>query len=179
MKKYFCAVPLVLLLCFGFACQDKAAMAELEKFKVQAKVEEQNKELARSLFSAIDANDFDKLRDLMTDDFKLFHPSLSTPVGLEETFQVINGHYTAFPDWKHAVEMMIAEGDKVSVKLFQQGTHKGVYEGIQPTDIKVTMPAQVVLVVSDGKVKEFWAVEDYLSFYQQLGFELKPKEVKK
>ena len=38
MKRYLCAVPLVLLLCFSFACQDKAA---LEKPGTQAQVEEQ------------------------------------------------------------------------------------------------------------------------------------------
>ena len=43
MKKYLCAVPLVLLFCFTFACQDKAAMAELEKAKTQSQIEEQNK----------------------------------------------------------------------------------------------------------------------------------------
>ncbi len=41
------------------------------------------------------------------------------------------------------------------------------------------MPAQVILVISEGKVKEFWAVEDYLSFFQKLGLELKAKEIKK
>jgi len=44
MKKYLCAIPLVLLLCFSIACQDKAAMVELEKFRAQAKLEEQNAE---------------------------------------------------------------------------------------------------------------------------------------
>jgi len=41
------------------------------------------------------------------------------------------------------------------------------------------MPAQCLLVVLNGKVKEFWVVEDYLGFYQQLGMELKPIEAKK
>jgi len=154
-------------------------MAELEKFRAQAKVEEQNKELARSLFSAIDANDFDKLRSIMASDVRLFHPLLPTPLGLDETFQIIKSHYAAFPDWKHKIEMLIADRDLVSVRLLQQGTQTGVYESIQPTNIEVTMPAQVILVISDGKVKEFWGVEDYLSFYQKLGMELKPIQAKK
>jgi len=157
----------------------KDEKAELEKFMAQAKVEEQNKELARSVFSAIDANDFDKFRSLMASDARFFHPLHPTPFGLEETFRIIKSHYAAFPDWKHTVEMLIADGDLVSVKLFQEGTHKGIYEGIQPTDIKVTMPAHAILVISEGKVKEFWVVEDYLGFYQKLGMELMPKEVKK
>jgi hypothetical protein len=40
MKKYLYVVPPVILFCFTIACQDKAAMAELEKYKAQAAVEE-------------------------------------------------------------------------------------------------------------------------------------------
>jgi hypothetical protein len=42
MKKYLSIIPLVFLLCFVVGCQDKAAMAELEEFKAQAALEEQN-----------------------------------------------------------------------------------------------------------------------------------------
>ncbi len=172
-------LPLALILCVMVGCQDKAAMAELEVFKAQAALEEQNKELARSFFSAIDANDFDKLRDLAADDSKLFHPLLPEPMALKECFQMVKDTYAAFPDWKHTIEDLVAEGDKVAVKIMQTGTHKREYEGIPPTDKSVTMPAQAFLVISGGKVKEFWAMEDYLSFFQQLGMELKPKEGKK
>ena len=41
------------------------------------------------------------------------------------------------------------------------------------------MPAQVLLVLINGKVKEFWAIDNYLDFYQQLGMDLKPIEAKK
>jgi len=179
MKKYLCVVPLVLLFCFAIACQDKAAMAELEKYKAQAKVEEQNKELARSFFAAIDRNDFDKLKELTSDDFSLQAPGLEKPWGLDGVIQVIKAHYTSFPDWKHGIEDMVAEGDKVAVRLAQNGSHMAPYEGILPTGKKVLMPAQVLLVLANGKVKEFWAIENYLDFYQQLGMELKPKEAKK
>jgi purine nucleoside permease len=48
MKKLLCIVPLVLLFCFTIACQDKADMAELERYKAQAKVEQQNEVLLRT-----------------------------------------------------------------------------------------------------------------------------------
>ncbi len=179
MKKYFYVVPLVLVFCFTIACQDKAAMAELEKYKAQAKVEQQNKEIVRNFFAAIDKNDFGKLKELSSDDFSLKAPGLAEPWGFDGIIQAIKAHYASFPDWKHAIEDMVAEGDKVAVKLVQNGTHEAPYEGILPTEKNVTMPAQCLLVVLNGKVKEFWVVEDYLGFYQQLGMELKPVEAKK
>ena len=33
--------------------------------------------------------------------------------------------------------------------------------------------------IADGKVKEWWALEDNLGLMRQLGMELKPKENKK
>jgi predicted ester cyclase len=167
------------MFCFTLACRDKAAMGELEKYKVQAKVQEQNKDVVRNFFAAIDKNDFGKLKELSSDDFSLKAPGLAEPWGIDGIIQAIKAHYASFPDWKHAIEDMVAEGDKVAVKLVQNGTHKAPYEGILPTDKKVTMPAQCLLVVVNGKVKEFWAIENYLDFYQQLGMELKPIETKK
>jgi predicted ester cyclase len=179
MKRYLCVVPLSLLFCFTFACRDKAAKAELEKFQAQAKLEEQNTQVIRDFFAAIDNNDFDKLRKLATDDFSIRAPGLIEPWHIDAVVQVIKTHYASFPDWKHKIEDVVAEGDKVAVRLAQTGIHKAPYEGIAPTEKTVVMPALVMITLENGRVKEFWAVENYLDFYQQLGMELKPKEAEK
>ncbi len=178
MKKLF-IIPLVFLLCFTFACQDKEAMAELEAMKAQAKVEEQNKELAKGLFAAIDAGDFDKLEGLFADDFALKVPGVDEPWGTDMLFQAIKSHYAAFPDWTHVIEDVVAEGEKVAVKLNQNGTHEAEYEGIPATGIEATLPAMHLFTIKNGKVVDWFAVEDYLGLYMQLGMELKPKEGEK
>jgi hypothetical protein len=53
MKNLSMILPLALILCFMVGCQDKAAMAELEEFKAQAAVEEQNKALVMRYFGAL------------------------------------------------------------------------------------------------------------------------------
>jgi hypothetical protein len=58
MKKYLSVIPLIVLLCFVASCQDKAAMAELEKHNVQATLEEQNVTLVHQFFKALDAQDY-------------------------------------------------------------------------------------------------------------------------
>jgi len=179
MKNPLLVVPLVFLFCLAVGCQDKAAKAELEQMKAQADVEAQNKEIIRNYFVAIDKNDFIKLKELSTDDFSFKFPGLIESMDLDGIFQTIKTHYAAFPDWKHTIEDIAAEGDKVAVRLSQKGTHKAEYDGIPATDKTVTLPAQCLLVIVNGKVKEFWAIENYLDFYQQLGMELKPKEAKK
>lgn len=179
MKKYLSVAPLVLLLCFTITCQDKAAMADLERYRAQAKLEEQNKELARKLFAAIDRNDFAALKELCSSDITVSAPELTEPLNYEALTQVIKAHYTAFPDWKHSIDDVVAEGNTVVIKLVQSGTHKAPYEGIPPTEANVTEPGIYFLTVIDGKVKGFYVIEDTLGLYQGLGMELKPKEVKK
>jgi len=179
MKKLFMILPLVFLLCFTFACQDKESMAELEEFKAQAEIEEQNRGIAKELFAAIDAGNFDKLKELFADDFSLKVPGFDEPWGTDMLFQVIKSHYTAFPDWTHVIEDVVAEGEKVAVKLNQNGTHKAEYEGIPATGIEATLPAMHFFTVKNGKVVDLFAVEDYLGLYMQLGMELKPKEAEK
>jgi steroid delta-isomerase-like uncharacterized protein len=175
MKKYLCVVPLILLLCFPFACQDKAAIAELEKAKSLAQTEDQNKAVVRQYFEAVDAQDYFRVKELSADDFSFRSPGLPEPLGIDTLIQVAKAHYAAFPDWRHRIEAFVAEGDNVAVRLIQNGTHTAEYEGIPPTGKVITMPAQCLFVIADGKVREFWAVENYLDFYQQLGMELKPK----
>ena len=179
MKRYLCIVPVVLVFCFTIACQDKAAMAELEKYRAQAKLEEQNKELARKLFAAIDRNDFAALKELCSSDVTVSAPGLTEPMNFETLTQVIKAHYTSFPDWMHSIEDVVAEGNTVVIKLVQNGTHKAPYEGIPPTEAKVTEPGIHFATIVDGKVKAIYVIEDTLGLYQGLGMELKPKEPKK
>jgi len=174
MKKCLCAVPLILLICFSSACQDKAAMAELEKARNLVQTEEQNKAVVRQYFEAIDAQNYSRVKELSADDFSFQSPGLPEPLGIDTLIQVAKVHYAAFPDWRHKIETLVAEGDNVAVKLIQNGTHKAEYEGIPPTGKEVTMPAQCLFVIANGKVRVFWAIENYLDFYQQLGMELKP-----
>jgi len=179
MKNPILVISLVLLLCFAFGCQNKAEKAELEKVKAQKTTEEQNKQLVRDFFAAIDRQDFPKLKELLADDFALSDPGSPVSLNAENLFSGIKDHYTAFPDWHHVIEDVIGEGDKVAVRLIQYGTHKAEYMGIPATGNQVHMAASHIGKIVDGKIKEWLAVEDYLGLMQQLGMELKPKEVKK
>ncbi len=120
--------------------------------------------------------DFDKLSELFSNDVGLKVPGLEIPLKKEDVFQLIKTHYASFPDWTHNIEDMIAEGDKVAVKLMQMGTHKEQYEGISATGKKITNPAIHIITIVDGQVKNLWGIEDNLGMMQQLGMELQMKE---
>ena len=167
---------LVVIIC---GCQNQTSKVELDKFKSIAQVQNQNKEIVREFFSAIDGNKFDKLNELFSNDFGLKAPGIETPWKKEDVFQAIKTHYTAFPDWTHNIEDIIADGDKVAVKLTQNGTQQAEYKGIAATGKKMTNPALSIMTIVNGQVKDWWVIEDNLGFMKQLGMELKPIETKK
>ena len=174
--KFLSAILLVFFLSLNIGCQNQTNKDELDKFISMAQVQEQNKEIVLEVFSAIDDNNFDKLNELFSNDFGLKVPGLEIPLKKDDVFQLIKTHYASFPDWTHNIEDMIAEGDKVAVRLMQIGTHKEQYEGISATGKKITNPAIHIITIVDGQVKDWWGIEDNLGMMQQLGMELKPIE---
>ena len=177
MKRFLSGISLISLLCFTYGCQNDQTMVDLEQMRAQAEIEEQNKEMARNVFAAIDTGNFDRLGELFADDFALEVPGLPEPLRKDALFLLIKTHYAAFPDWIHVIENVAADGDTVAVKLTQNGTHKAEYEGIPATGVKVTLPAMHFFTIINGKAVDWFAVEDYLGLYMQLGMELKPKEM--
>lgn len=125
MKRYFCAVPLVLLICFSSACQDKAAMAELEKHKAQANLEEQNKVLLSQMWELWNKGDFEAWKQMHADDYVYYSPSSSTkPLSREETIEMGKAFFKSFPDATTNVEELIAAGDKVITRWVLRGLIK-------------------------------------------------------
>jgi len=89
--------------------------------------------------------------------------------GLEGHKQVLAYFRSAFPDVKWTIEDMIAEGDKVMVRLLWQGTHDGDFFGIPPTGKKVSVMGTHLLRVANGKIAEHWGNDDDLGLMRQLG----------
>jgi steroid delta-isomerase-like uncharacterized protein len=170
---------LISLILLASGCRNQTENAELKKFKATGDIQNRNKEIARQVFAAIDKNDFDKIKTLLSDDFMLSAPSSPQPWKKDDLIRGIKAFYISFPDWAHIINDMIAEGDKVVVKLTGQGTQKGIYENISPTNKELTLSEVHVITFVNGKVKDWWAVEDNLGFMMQLGMELKPTEKKK
>ena len=176
MKKAFMILPLTLILCFIVGCQDKEAMAELEAMKAQAEVEEQNKAIVRYALELYDEKNFEE-RDKLFSPSTVYHAPGGKEYSLKGYREQFGVHfYKAFPDLRHTTEDIIAEGDKVVLRLLDHGTHLGEFMGIPPTGREIQWPVTSIYRLSGGIVQELWIEFDLLSLMQQLGMELKPKE---
>jgi len=106
---------------------------------------------------------------LFTSDYQLHLAGSPTPLDRAATKEAVAMFGRAFPDLKHTVEEMIAEGDTVAARWTVHGTHTGAFQGLTPTGNPVTNTGITVHHLRDGCISETWLAYDNLSFLQQLG----------
>jgi len=180
MKKLLFIIPLAVLLCFTFGCQNKAEKAELEKFRAQAKLEEQNKEIVKRFFEEWNKGNIEIADELYAPEYSWYYSSTTpNPMSRKDTIEFFKSFLKAFPDANWTMNGMFPVGDRVIAWLTVRGTHKGEFFGIQATGNKVEFNGFDMFRIQNGKIVEEREESDMLGIYQQLGMELKPKEVKK
>jgi len=139
-------------------------------------LEARNKETVIEFFDAIDEGDLDRVSTTLAIDFVGNYVGVGEWEGIEATLDKIRSFYSSFPDNRHVIEEIVAEGNKVLVQVMQHATHKGDYEGIAPTGKRVNVPETFTLTLVDGKITEMWLLQDNLGLMEQLGMKLVPIE---
>ncbi len=75
----------------------------------------------------------------------------------------------AIPDRHDRIDVLMAEGDEVWMRLSTSGTHRGELCGIAPTGRHVGISVAAVMTFADGKVAESWTFADEFGLLLQLG----------
>ena len=180
MKKLCVILPLALILCFAVGCQDKEAMAELEEFRAQAAVEEQNKDLVKRHIEELNKGNIEIFKELFAPECEFYYPSnRPKPISLEQNIAGIKMGFRAFPDYNQRIEELFAAGDRVIARLIATVTHEGDFLGIPATGNKIEYSAIIIVRIENGIIVEERIEADILGFYQKLGMELRPKEGKR
>ena len=179
MKKFLVALSLVFLLFIAINCQNQEVTAELEEMKAQAEIEEQNKEMVIQFYEEIDKQNFDAAIAMLAPDGKLYGQGGFEPAKPDDLKPMFPAWFTAFPDYAHHIQDVIAKGDKVVVRTTYTGTHQGDFFGVPPTGNTFKYLGIHMLTIKDGKIVEAWILEDMLYLMNQLGMELQPKTEEK
>ncbi len=122
---------------------------------------EENKAIVRRWIEAYNKRNLDSFDEFIAPDY-VDHTNRVDAEGLRQLFSMGS---TAFPDWHETIEDIIAEGDKVWVRLTYTGTHTGEFMGLAPTGEKVKGMGSVdIYRIANGKLVEYWNVRDTLKF---------------
>ena len=126
---------------------------------------EANKDIVRRFIEVYNKRDLDLIDDFIAADY-VDHTNKVDREGLKQLFAL---GFEAYPDWHETIEDIIAEGDKVWVRLSYKGTHKGEFMGLAPTGKKVTSKAVDIYRIVSGKLAEYWNVTDNINIMKQIG----------
>ena len=131
---------------------------------------DKNKEISRQFYEEIiNQGKLENLESIMDSNFQ-DHLAPQQPPGIKGFVDFLKMVSTAFPDIQVSVEDILAEGDRVAVRLSVSGTHNGVLMGnIQPTGKKVKWTGIDILRIENGKIKDRWSERNLLSMLKQIG----------
>ena len=132
---------------------------------------EQNKSLFRQFIDEVfNQGNMSAVDELVAPDF-IEHEELppGIPTDREGVKQLTLMLRSAFPDFKATIDDMLAEGDKVVVRMTWRGTHRGEFMGIPATGKSVSIGVIDIVRFSEDKFVEHWGLMDNASMMQQLG----------
>lgn len=133
--------------------------------------EKQNKAIVRRFVEEVfNRGNMSVADELMAPDF-VEHEELppGIPRDREGVKQMTTMMRSAFPDFKATIEDIIAEGNKVVIRMTWSGTQKGEFMGIAPTGKSVSIGVIDIIRIADGKLVEHWGQMDSMGMMQQLG----------
>ena len=126
---------------------------------------EENKKIVRKSIEVINTKDLSSIEQMVAPDFVDHTRKMQGSEGLKQFLFMI---YKSFPDFHLTIEDIIAEGDKVWVRLTITATHTGQFLGLAPTGKKFTEPSVWIYRIANSKIIEGWDVQDELDFYKKI-----------
>ena len=152
--------------CCGIICMIGAIRKPQKRaFKISI---EKNKELIRKLYDLWNNKEFDAAQDLIDSGYCEHYPDGKVFKKDEAGLKILKEFFSAFPDIVSTIEDMVAEGDKVAIRVTWQGTHLGQYMGIPATGNKIRMTNSAIFRIENRKVAESWVNPD-AGLMQQIG----------
>jgi steroid delta-isomerase-like uncharacterized protein len=129
---------------------------------------DKNKAIVRRWIEAYNTHDLSSIDDLFDEFIAPEYVDHTNQVNREGLKQLFIMGFTGFPDWHETIDDIIAEGDKVWIRISYTGTHTSEFRGIAPTGEKVTMTGVDIYRIENGKLVEYWNVSDSMNFNKQL-----------
>jgi len=91
---------------------------------------------------------------------------LHGPAGFKPFVANLRG---ALPDIHMTIDDIMAEGDRVTVRITVEGTHKGGQLGVAPSGKRVRIAGIVIVRIANGQIAEGWNSWDQLGLLRQIG----------
>ncbi len=167
MKKLLLVIPLVILLCFTFGCQQgEEGITEEEVGAWTDSVLKMWNEANLTVVDEVYAPELVRHDCGQPDDI----------VGLENMKNYLKNFFNAFADLNITVDETIAVGNKLVQRWTLTGTNTGYMAEMPPSGKNVRVSGVSIVHLVNRKAVEIWDFYNALDMYQQLGFKLIPPQ---
>ncbi|MHA2002783.1 MAG: ester cyclase [Candidatus Thorarchaeota archaeon] len=141
-----------------------------ESAEETANSHEENKAIIRKFIDAYNNRNLDVFDELVAPDY---YDHLFQQKGRDKFKDLFTMAFKGFPDWYEAIEDIIAEGDKVWVRIKATGTHTNEWDlfgvSVPPTGNKIEMSMVFIWRLENGRLVEGWEVDDNLEILKKIG----------
>jgi predicted ester cyclase len=124
---------------------------------------EKHRTLYQSYLDHCNAHDLEAMKSFYSIPLSV-NDTLRSPAEVTAQFEPL---LTAFPDWHWEVKNLTIEGEYLSLHFRVTGTHRGNFQGNEPTGRRVTASQFTLYRVQDGKFSEVWDLLDIQSLIEQ------------
>jgi steroid delta-isomerase-like uncharacterized protein len=130
---------------------------------------DQNKSVVRRFVDEIFVGGrLESVDELVAEDF-VPHTWPSTGAGRNDLRRAIERVFNGLTDVDFKIEDMIAENDKVAVRLTASARQTGEFMGLPPSGKSYTIDEIHIFRLREGKIVEHWHQFDSLGLLRQLG----------
>lgn len=136
-------------------------MSESREHLSMPQPEARNTERMRAYIQAWDEHDVQATGTYLAEDNPQYSPS--------EVRSAAEAWFEAFPDLRHEIMELAADGEWVLARIRLTGTHEGTFKGIPATGNEIDIADHVSARFADGQLVELHANADYTRMFQQLG----------
>jgi len=140
--------------------------------RTEENVMNDNRELVRQFLTDFNRHDFVAAARFMADDL-VNHSALSTAQGRAGLGGIWEKLWEAFPDLTWTCEDMVAEGDRIVLRVRLRGTNSGPLRfarmPLPATGRTFDGEAIYIFRVAGGEIVELWSQRDELGLLRQLG----------
>ena len=133
---------------------------------------EANKALVRRFFEEVmNEGNLDIVDEIFAPEYVNRHAHPGQTPGPHGVRQLVTNVRRAFPDLVEAPDDLVAEGDRVGLRLTLRGTHLGPFRGVEATGKRVEVMGMAIVRIEDGRIAEGWFFFDREALWEQLGVE--------
>lgn len=132
---------------------------------------EENKAIVRRIYEELwDGRKLEVAHELIAEGAVNYDTGLTAhPFGPEEMKGTVRMVTAAFPDNRHEVQEVLAEGETVVLRCTLTGTHQGEFMGIPPTGRRIEVNEIHIYRMRNGRAVEHRVGRDDMGAMRQLG----------